>query len=189
MKKHQIKASLLRTLMLFVIFLIVGLLAGGFYYAQGWLGDFAASSNINSPQQTTNTLNPTDLIQLKNEISSQQITVSKAAGIVTSKQGYNSKIQKDLNKYASIIGITIKNYGSVQPPTVGETTPLFTNGVQASFVKITLENPVSYTNLIKFMKAIETNLPKMKLTGINLSRAGSGDSVTVDPLIIEVYTR
>lgn len=189
MKKPQLKATSLRTVMVIFITLIVVILVGGFYFAQSWLNNRAANSNINSPGPTTITSSPTSLNQPNNESPGQTAASSKAAKVVASKQDYQTKIQQDLNRYASSTGLKIKDYGSTQPPNTNVTTTLV-NGVQSSFVKVTIENPISYINLIKFIKAIETNLPKMKLTGINLSQpSDTGDTVNVAPLTIELYTR
>jgi hypothetical protein len=62
-------------------------------------------------------------------------------------------------------------------------------GVKTQFVSVTLGNPVEFTKLLEFIQAIETNVPKMKLTGISMdSSSGQSGSVSVKPIIIEVYT-
>lgn len=180
MKKPHLKATSLRTVMVIFITLIVVILVGGFYFAQSWFNNRASNSSINSP---------TSLNQPNNGSPSQTVASSKAAEVVASKQDYQTKIQQDLNRYASSTGIKIKDYGPTQPPNTNVAATLI-NGVQTSFVKVTIENPVSYINLLKFIKAIETNLPKMKLTGINLSQpSDTGDTVNVAPLTLELYTR
>lgn len=189
MKKLQIKATSLKTTMLVVIFALAVVLVGGFYYAQVWLSDFANSSNVDSTKLTTSTLTPNELTQLTNELFIQKVASNKALNILASSQDYKSKIQQDLNKYASDVGVKITQYDPA-PSLTSKPDATMIPGVQSNFVKITLENPVDYTSLIKFIKAIESNLPKMKLTGINITRSDNSDtSVNVDPITIEVYTR
>jgi len=62
--------------------------------------------------------------------------------------------------------------------------------VLPQFVSVTLGNPVQFSKLFEFIQAIESNTPKMKLTGISMdSVAGQNDAVSVQPIIIEVYTK
>ena len=188
MKKHQLKAKTLGVAMTIILLLLGGLIIGGFYYAQSWLSEKATNNN-NSSQSTSGTANTINPNQPQNNTVVQDANAVKAMTVVSSKSDYQTKIQQDLTKYASDTGVKIKDYGTTTAPTNSTTTSLI-NGVEANYVKITLENPVNFTNLIKFIKAIETNLPKMKITGLNLSRINnSGDSIKVDPITIEVYTR
>ncbi len=189
MKKLQIRATSLKTTMLVVIFALVVILVGGFYYAQVWLSDFVNSSNVDSTKLTTNTLTTNELTQLTDELFSQKVASNKALNMLASSQDYKFKIQQDLNKYASDTGIEITQYDPAPSLTSKPDTTIIP-GVQSNFVKITLANPVAITNLIKFIIAIESNLPKMKLTGINITRSDNSDaSVSIDPITIEVYTR
>lgn len=190
MKKSQMKPSILKTMMIVVITIIIVVLVGGFYFAQIWLSDMSISLNTtSSSNQVTSQTNSQSTSQLQNDVSSQKIASDKAANMVVSQQKYLDQIKNDLNKYASDTSVTISNYKAT---TAQETSPLVTpiSGVQPNFVSVSLKNPVIYTNLIKFMKAIETNVPKMKLSGINITNTTEpGASVNVEPLIIEVYTR
>lgn len=188
MNKFHFIATSLHKILIISLLLIICLIIGGFYYAQIWLKDIAVNSKSNSSQSTTS-YGSTSQAQLQTELSSQKVAVDKAAGIVISSQDYQNKIKQDLDKYALDTGVTITDYGPTQPDSTGSiATPI--NGLQSNYVKVTIKNPIPYTNLIKFIKAIETNIPKMELTGISLSHSeNSGDSVMVKPLIIEVYTK
>ena len=187
MKKMKFQATSMQKILIISLLLIAVLLIGGFYYAQIWLKDFANNSNSNS-QLPTNTNIPADQSQIQSDLNNQKAAVDKATKIVASKQDYQTKIKQDLDKYALDTNVTITDYAPTQP-TATTSAPTI-NGVQSDYIKVTLKNPVHYTNLIKFIKAIETNIPKMELTGINLTHTQeSEDSVTVEPLIIKVYTK
>lgn len=179
MKKAQLKATSLRTMMLFVLLMIATLLIGGFYYAQILISDYEISSNhLGSVQNSDENVTP-----------DQTAASSKAAALIVSGQNYQNLIQHDLNKYASDTDVIISEYKKTSSPAVTMSLPLV-GGVQSSFLSVTIENPTSYSNLLKFIKAIEANVPKMKLMNLSLTRDGdSGASVNVEPLIIEVYTK
>ena len=188
MKKPLITAVSLRMFMFAAVFLLIGLLLGGFYYAQDWLTKYSAESKTAPVQSSTNTDDQT-LKQLQNDLASQRVFINKAAGITVSSKNYLAKITQDLNKYASDSGITIAQTNPVQAPASITSLPL-PAGVSARYISVTLGSPVSYTGLLKFIKALETNIPKIQLTGISLTQAlNPKGSVKVDPLIIEVYTR
>jgi len=184
------KATSLRTTMIFAVFIIVLIATTGFYYAQGWLSEFATEVNntTSKPKVGESDSDAQALKQLQNEIASNQASGNKANSITVSSQNYQTQVTQDLNKYASDNSISITNYSFEKP--AGIKTSPSVNGSQSNFVTITLSDPIPFTNLMKFIKSIESNLPKMQLTGINLSRASNSDSdVTVEPLVIEVYTK
>jgi len=186
MKKFHFKATTLSIAMTIILLVLGGLIIGGFYYAQDWLRGLSGNSTQSATSVVTDTTIPN---QPQNNTTAQDTVSIKSATLVSSKSDYQTKIQQDLNKYASETGVKIKDYGTTSAPQNNTTIQLI-NGVEANYVKVTLENPVTFTNLIKFIKAIETNIPKMKITGINISRSNnSSDLVKVDPITIEVYTR
>ncbi len=182
MKKSSLKPTTLRSVFVVLIFIIIIIMCGGFYYAQDQLYKLATENETSGSSAQTDT-------QLMSDINSHQTTVEKANSITASNQDYQSQIMSDLNKYATATGVSIASQTSAQAPLNSTSTAPIT-GVQINYVSVTLNNPVSYTNLIKFLKAIETNLPKMQLTGISITpNANTPDSVSVEPLIIKVYTK
>ena len=179
MSKLGFKATSLRTVMIFLFVISAVSLVGGFYYAQNTLRDIAIKSKSDTPV-TGDGISLTDAQKAANE---------KSLNIITSNQDYQTKIIGDINVYASNNNIAIENSGPSQGPASSNLAPL-TNGVQTNYISVTIKNPVNYTNLIKFIKAIETNIPKIQITSLTINRnADSKDSVNIDPLLLEVYTR
>jgi hypothetical protein len=174
--------------MIITIILIVGAIIGGFYYTQGMLRDSINKSKTTDPNNTS-TVSNQSIKQLENDIENQKSSNEKAVGLFYSNQDYQSQIKKDLDKYSLDTGVVISGYKAVESPPVG-TVPIGLEGVKSSIVSVLLKNPVPYASFIKFLKAIETNLPKMKLVGVNLTNSSElDDSVKVGPLLIEVYTK
>lgn len=187
MNKLLIKPSTLRTSMIIILILIIGLSVGGFYFTQNWLRTMAINYQNNTPQ-SANTPNTTQASkQLEADVSSHQAIADKAAGQIVSSN-YQSDIKSDLDKYANNTNIKISDVSLTEAP--GDKKTQAISDVKSRYLKVTLINPVSYTDLLKFIKAIETNIPKMNLQGINIkSESELTGSVTTDPLIIEVFTR
>ena len=192
MKKSSMTAKTLRGILIFSIFLMIGLSATGFYFAQKWLLGLAGTIS-----QTVADSNATDssnqsLAQLQTALNEQQSIIAKTQVIAAPLSTYQSQAIQDLDRYASDSGITISNYSFTQPAAAATstTTAAATSSVASKnqIVTATLTSPISYTKLLKFMNYVEGNLPKMQISSVNLGRSstGSGDSVRIDQLSIEV---
>ena len=189
MKKSHLKATTLRTAMIVAIFIIIGLSTAGFYYAQDQLGKFATEVNNTTPKSTVDSTDTKAIKQLKDDIANHQAAADKANAIVASSQNYQSQVTQDLNKYASSADVSIKDY-NFAPVTDATKSLASISGLQSNSATITLKSPAPFTNLMQFIKAVESNLPKMQFTSINLSSTtNSGNSVSVEPLTIGIYTR
>lgn len=187
MKKITLKPTILRASMTILIFVILMVLIGGFYFAQDYLRDSIIGSEIAVSNQTSN--NTSQINQPETDTTSQELAKDKMANMIASRDSYGNEIREDLSKYASDSGIVISDYKTTTAPEYILSSAQI-NGIELSYISVTLKNPVSYDNLLKFIKAIETNLPKLRLTGINITGMGkTGDSLNVEPLIIEAYIR
>jgi len=190
MKKNGMKATTLRTTMVIIIIITIGIATFGFYYFQGKLNTYAISVGQTVSESTAgSSSNAQTIKKIQADIAATQAIADKSASITASSLDYQNQTIADLNKYASNTGISIIDYNFSQSATTAKTSSL-AGGIGTSFITITLGNPISYTNLIKFLESIETNLPKMQLTGINISHdQNNSDTITVQPLTIEVYTK
>ena len=190
MKIANIKATTLRTALTVVISVIIGISVIGFYFAQSWITDYAIKVDQTASRPVTDSNDPKALAQIRDEITKNQLYGDKASAMITSSQNFKDQIIKDVNKYASISGVSVVDYNLATPDTSGADTTVAIEGIKSNFATITLKNPIPIQNLLHFLKLIESNLPIMQLTGISLTpSANSTDNVTIDPITIEVYTR
>jgi len=184
MKQSKMTASKLRGILSLLIVLTLALSAVGFYYAQVWLNELAVSVSHTIADSTTSGNNVQALNKLQDELSSRQDIIARASNISTPRQTYQTQAVGDLTAYARATGISISNYTF---PADTATTP---GAAPTTTITLALGNPVSYTNLLKFMKAIESSLPKMQILNINIGRiSGDNQSVRVDQLTIAISTR
>lgn len=167
-----------------IVFLII--LAGvGFYFAQQWLQEYAVTVSHKVADSTASGTDVQALNKLQDELNSRQDITEKTTTMFASVQTFQTQAVKDLGIYAAAAGITLSQFNFSE----STVAPAGTSGPTTT-VTITLASPVSYTKLLKFIKAIEGNLPKMQISGINLSRIeGDSQSVRIEQLIIGVYTR
>ncbi len=201
MKKSKINAINLRTILSIIVVLLIGISAVGFFFGQNWLRIQAIEVSHTIADSRAGGNNIQALKKLQQDLLERQDIVNKANSITTPSQNYQNQTIQDLDKYATDSGLIISNYNFVPSaaaataPTTGGATPAPAQttavGTASSSVTITLASPISYTKLLKFMTAVEGNLPKMQVSSINLGRvAGSdSDSVKTDQLTVEVYTQ
>lgn len=180
MKKSNMSATKLRAVLSFLIVLLFGLAGAGFYLAQDWLKQFSVSVGQSIVDSSAGGGNLHALEQLQADLQARQDVITKTATIITSTSTYQDQAIKDLDTYAKATNITIDRYDFSQ---TGASTG-------STSITVILKSPVSYMGLLKFMRAIETNLPKMQISGISLGRiAGDTTIVRADQITVEVYTR
>lgn len=196
MKKSKMNAVTLRTILSVLIVLVIGLSAVGFYFGQRWLDELAVSVSHKIADSKASGNNVETLKKLQIDVAARQESATRARSISSSAQNYQTQTIYDLDKYAAAAGISISNYSFVQAGTSAAAVAAVPTAAAAptspsTAVTITITSPVSYVKLLTFMTAIESNLPKMQVSSVNLSRAtgDSTDLVTTDQLTIEVYTQ
>lgn len=129
------------------------------------------------------------LEKMRNEamqLDSFQEPIDRAKRIVANSQDYAHQdvIIRDLERFASQANIRVQSYDF----TAGEVS---TKAPKSTSVSITIQNPVNYLNLLRFMHSIEQNLTKMQISGVSINRIseGSGSNVNSSNLTIEVFIR
>jgi len=190
MKNSHMKATTIKVLMIVFILLIISLSIVGFYFAKNYLTEASIKNEDTSLVTYSVNKSTSATKKIQDDIAKYQPVADKASGVFASNQDYQSQILKDLKAYASVNGISIDSYEFNQSSGLGTKTSIKTSGSGKNNINITLNDSIQFTKLIKFIKAIETNAPKMQITELNISPiTGSKDSVKVDPITIEIYSR
>lgn len=180
MKKYRFKATSLQLILVILLVLLVIGAIGGFYYAQDWLNDYAARVNQAAPK--------TDTAANAQTLSPDQLITSDKITKMTADSDYLMKVTQDLNHYARATGVNLGEISTTSTPAGAPAAP--TVNIKPQYILVNLKNPVSYTSLLKFIKAIESNLPVMRITGIDIKNVKDrSEQVNVQPLVIEVYTK
>jgi hypothetical protein len=185
MKKQQPKATnLLIALSVLSVLLVAGSIAG-LYFGQDWLRTYKAESYQITIGAKTKIVSPELITQIQTAVNENSQYSKTALNLLVSSKSYKDIAQKTISAYASDAGIEIEN-SSFNAPSI----PIGISGVNPVYTTITIKNPVSIDRLLRFMKAIESNMPKMQLSGINMSRAELDQNmVDIEPLTIEMYAR
>ncbi|MEP7204865.1 MAG: hypothetical protein ABI716_01580 [Candidatus Saccharibacteria bacterium] len=193
MKQSRPTSVKLRSLLIVIAIILLVLSVGGFYFGQDWLRTFAGTVSQKIADSQASGTDVQSFKKLQADLEARKAIIAKANSIVASSQNYQDQTIRDLTKYANYANISITNYDFAQAATTAATptSPAQSAATGSSSVTISIASPISYTKLMKFMSAIESNTPKMQISSVNLGRApdGNSDSVKTDKLTIEVYTR
>lgn len=178
------KARKLRNILIFLVILSLGAGGGVFYLARQWVLSYSqeVSNSVAQVEASSNTA--TSLANLKVALVSQQDVIALAKNISSPIDSWQSQAIKDLGVYAAASGISITDYNSkATNPSDGDT-------IKTEKLSVKLLSPISYEGLLKFMKLIQTNAPKMYVDSLTISRVeGNSTMVNVDSIDIGVYVK
>lgn len=211
MKKTHLTPTTLRLILSTGLILAIAAAVIVFVFASGRLGEVATtvSHKVSDAKASQNSL--ANLKKIEEFIADHQETVTRANEIVAESKSYEyqDQIIYDLKTYAENADITITNFdfaagnsstttaapvaGAAAPaagtPAPTETAAPAASGVKSTSVSISVESPVRYENILRFIKAVEQNLTKMQVSAVSLAKGTGKDEVGTDTLTIEVYIR
>lgn len=199
MKRRGLTATTLRASLSASLFLIILVAAAGFYIVNNGLRSLATDVSHATADASASRTTITTLQQLQEKLEANREVIQRASNIVAESQSYQyqDEIIRDLNNYAAAAGITITNFNfdtqqatgnQDQSGQTGAQSTAPPSGINSTLVSVTIQNPVSYDNLLRFFYSIEQNLTKMQITNIALT-AADGSELSSDELTIEVYIR
>ena len=199
MINNQLKglsATKLKLILMAAMLLLIALSCVGFLYFRSLLIDYSNQVSTDNAVATESTKEVAQLKKLKGELENDKVAVARAQKIVadSTHYQYQNQIIDDISAYAKTAGVTITGFSfggddestSQASPTAASPTIAGLNSTQAS---ISIKSPVSYKAIMDFVYSIESNLTKMQLTGISLSKNTNDNRVIVNPISIKVYTR
>lgn len=188
----------LRNILLTCVILLLGGIGTLIYFASGFLHEETVTT---THARIDAELGEQDIDKLKNlekVLATNTASIQKADQIVSeSKQyEYQDQIVNDINAYAARTGVKIIGYdfgtaATTTTPAVATTpTTPQVSGVKTLNVTLSLQSPMPFDNYLRFVKAIEKNLTKMQVSGINISPDDKiSSSITNPSVILIVYVR
>lgn len=204
--RNGVTATKLRVVLAASMILILIIAIVSFWFFRNQLESYATEVRKANAAASVSEKNVMMLKQLEKELEDNAVAIARTEKIVGDSKfyRYQDQIIADINSYAKAAGIFIQNYSFLESTTPGTTDgsnaatspqPAGPDGpppagLKTTGVSITLASPVDYAALMRFVHSIETNLTKMQLTGISITRQAYGSqNVATNPLNIEVYTR
>lgn len=180
--KKGMRATSVKKFLIVVIVLFLAAAAGGFYLGLQYIKSYSievshtvADSNASADKVET-------LRSLKQYLADSENLVNKANQLFSTEADYQPRALSDLQRYAAATGVAIANTSFGDAST----------GVEKGHtVVLSLASPVSYDGLLRFLDAIEGNLPKMQVSNISISRPSTGNAgqVEIEDVKIVISTR
>lgn len=178
--KATMKATSLRSVLAFVF--VIVLLAGGavFYFGFQEVTTYAVKVNHKLIDAEASSDRIAGLQLLKSQITQDEGLIKKADSIFATADNYQSQAIKDVERYAKLSKVSIAS-------TTFDDGQLDATG--RSFT-VTLESPTSYSSLIRFLKGIEGNIPKLQVRQLIIGHSDQNPSqVTVNNIQITIAVR
>lgn len=207
-KKSTMTATKLRALLCVGLVATTGLAGGVFYLGHGQLEALATDVSHAIADANASQNNIEQLKKTEKDLEANRDVFARAGKVVADSKQYNYQnvIVNDLNTYAQQYGLSITNIdfssgatggGSatpatpVTPGTGAEATPSApASSVKTVAVNVTLENPVDYDNLLRFVRAIERNLTKMQVANFSVTKSAENpNDVSTNSLSIELHVK
>ncbi|RWZ79736.1 MAG: hypothetical protein EOT04_00545 [Candidatus Chaera renei] len=187
----------LSRLLMTAILLMIGAVAASYYFSSKLLSANVAQTNAIKAQAATASEDITRLKLLASELQNKQDAVNRASQIVsdTKQYQYQDQIVKDMNAFAAAAGVRVLGYDFSNPqnkaaPGGQPQASLGIKGVKTINAVVTLDKPVDFDSFLRFLKAIENNLTKMQITGVNMIPDLNNPSQINNPTVgLQIYVR
>ncbi|HEY8886730.1 MAG TPA: hypothetical protein VIM31_04515 [Candidatus Microsaccharimonas sp.] len=186
-KSKMTQATTTRNILATTLVIVIIGAAVGFYFGLQLIRGYALEVTHAVTDSHASGQNIDELSKLQQQLADGQGLVAKADALFSTPATYQTQALKDISKYASEAGVSISSIDSAKSDTAtgaATTAPDYSE-------TITIQSPVSYAKFLKFLDAIEGNLPKMQITGITIGRPTiqAGDQITTDKITVTVSTR
>jgi hypothetical protein len=198
MKSRALTATRLRLMLSLSLFVIAILTSVILSFVYDKLDGVATEVSHVAVDANASQDNVQTLQKIQKELDSEKDVVARAGDIVADSQSYQyqDQIIGDLNEYADKAGIKITTIdftastpAATAPASKSAPAPPAPSGVKSTSVSITLQNPIPYANMLRFIHSIEQNLTKMQISRVGLAKGTGSDSVTSEVLTMQVYIK
>lgn len=174
-----------------LVLLVIG--AFGSFYAFSWILSKTVQATDHAKIDAELSRNNIDrLKKLQVDLTNKKDIVLRAQNIVaqSTTYQYQDQIVADLNAYADRAGVSVVGYDFKATVATKPSTTQAPSGVKTTAASVTLNGPMEFERLLKFLKAIEQNLTKMQVSSVGISRDDKNPSLVNSPTIgLEIYVR
>lgn len=186
-------ASKLTKIFLALIASIIMVSGAGLYFGSEILRQKALETDRKKTDAQILTDNIAKLKRLQTELNDKAEIVERANQIVSESRQYQyqDQVVRDVTAYASRAGVSISGFNFTESATsIPQPGDPVIAGVKKLEATVTLRTPIKYDNFLTFLKAIEQNLTKMQVTGVNMSPDTKDSEAINNPSIgLQVYVR
>lgn len=171
-----------------LIVLLVGGVGYSAYFMHQKLSEYVVHVDHLKTDSDINQQGIENAQKLRRALDQNKDSVDRAAAIVadTKYYKYQDQVVKDVGSYAAASNLTVLGFDF----STATSTKSSIKGINTVVATISLQNPVSYNNYLRFLKLIERNLTKMQVTQMDISNdLKTPGTITSPVLTIEVYVQ
>lgn len=194
-----LNAVLMSRVLMGLIALLIILAGVGYYYASLFLRQTVVETSHIKTDAALSEQNIAKLKRLETELATKQDVVARTEQLIaeSGQYRYQDQIVRDINAYASRAGVTVIGYdfGAANDKAAAARQPKAKNaptikGIKTINATLTLATPIKYDNFLRFLKAIEQNLTKMQITGVNMSPDNKDPNAISNPAVgVQIYVK
>lgn len=179
-KKKSFSPQSLRSLLGFMLFVLIAGGAGLFYFGLNQLKDYSDEVNQELAAATAAEERTDDLRALKSALSGNSDLITKADALFATPATYRSQVEGDLKNHAAAAGITIDSI-------TFDEAALSQNRYIAV---LEFNKTVEYEKFIKFLDGVETNIPKLQVDTLTINRVETDKTmIAVSNMQVKVAVR
>lgn len=174
-------AAQFRMLLILCFILTIAGSAGAYLLSLDYLKDYAKEVNMKVIDSEASTRQVQQLQVLESQVDQDDGLISRAGDIFATEGNFQSQAIRDVNRYAELAGL------NVTTTTFRDNSPI----PSSRTLVVDIQSPASYQGLIRFLRGVENNIPKMEVTELNISRtsSGAGDQVNIENITIAIHIR
>ena len=177
----------LRLVLIGVIVLQVAVIIAGIWLLNDFLQREVAATDHAKIDADISEQEISTLKRLRTELTTKKDLIERTKQIAASsaQYQYQDQVISDLNRYASRYGFSIVSFDFTGTPGAKATAP---SGKTAFLVM--LSSPIKYDNFLKFIRDVERNVTKIRITSITLAPNPKNPTEILNPGInLEVYLK
>ena len=175
-------------LMSLVVVLMIGLFLFGYRYMQSVSQETAKrQADASASEDSISTLK-----RLQVQLQTFDGLNEKLSTLRSSDTLPQFETERSLRAITTQLGLGIRNIefvdNSAATESTGSTAPTATSTDRSSKVSFQFNRPLTYDELVHFLDAIETSIPKLTLQGITIPAGSTRNSIELGTLTIEMAT-
>lgn len=187
-------AKMLNQILAGLIVLLIGAAGASFYFGSQALQATVLETAHAQTDYEIQEQNIAQLARLESQMKDKEAIAKRAQQIAAegTQYQYQDQIVQDVNTFAARAGVQVLGYSfsSDSPAVAPDTATPAISGIKTINASINLAAPVSYDNFIKFLMAIEQNLTKIQVTGIDMTPDNKDINAISNPTVtIQVYVK
>lgn len=208
----KLTATTFRIVLSVLLVLLVALIVGAFLLGYKHLSTIGEATRTHQAEAAASEDTVTNLQRLRTEITNQSTAIKHLESLQTTDPLPQFSAEHSVRTIANQLGIGITNLSFVNDtestgagggeaaatttPAEGGAAPAATTpsgasgwgGPRSSSISFEFRHSISYNDLIRFLNALETSTPKLKLHGITIPAESTKDSIEPGTITLEIAT-